>query len=326
MRSLRRPLTQPHPLGRYPGCRARVTALEIVLATTIDTANEDQRPGIVAVTGFVAEHCSVVIVVARGGHEAKRVTRAWLLTEIVSRSVNREYVEQHHLTGSELDVDGFAFIHFTFVDRDPKNQVVAFLPDVVSRLLCRMGSRQETQAAVSAQTVEDGNPHGCRRKRFDRGVAGVAVPWRGGTCERALVEDAGSPKDDVRTDDLLNDVHDVGMGSDIQPAGPRFETFEAASRNMRTHHVVIRESRIVFNQLQGQRLELGDVLFWQSVRRNDETVAVISLDLVRAKDWMSWWHLSLLYSRAEIPVAPHHGTHRCRRLLQQSQLSKAHEV
>jgi hypothetical protein len=95
---------------------------------------------------------------------------------------------------------------------------------------------------------------------------------------------------------------------------------------MRTHHVVIRESRIVFNQLQGQRLELGDVLFWQSVRRNDETVAVISLDLVRAKDWMSWWHLSLLYSRAEIPVAPHHGTHRCGRLLQQSQLSKAHEV
>jgi hypothetical protein len=24
--------------------------------------------------------------------------------------------------------------------------------------------------------------------------------------------------------------------------------------------------------------------------------------LVRAKDRMSWWHLSLLYSRAEIPV------------------------
>jgi hypothetical protein len=49
-------------------------------------------------------------------------------------------------------------------------------------------------------------------------------------------------------------------------------------------------------------LELGDILFWQPVRRNDETVAVISLDLVRAKDRMSWWHLSLLYSRAEIPV------------------------
>src|SRR6476661_4657141 len=115
MRSLRRRLTQTYPLGRYLRCRARVPAFEIVLATAIDTANEDQRPGIVAVTGFVAQHRSVVIVVARGGHEAKRVTRAWPLTEIVSRSVNREDVEQHHLTRSELDVDGLAFIHFTFV-------------------------------------------------------------------------------------------------------------------------------------------------------------------------------------------------------------------
>src|SRR4029078_11916687 len=97
----------------------------------------------------------------------------------------------------------------------------------------------------------------------------------------ALGEDAVAPKHDVGADDLLNDVDDVGMGGDIRPAGTRFETFEAASRNMRTHHVVIRESRSVFNQLQGQRLELGDVLFWQPVRRNDESVAMISLDLVR---------------------------------------------
>src|SRR4030095_10240806 len=143
---------------------------------------------------------------------------------------------------------------------------------------------------------------GCRRKRLARGRAGVACTWRGGSCERAFVEDAGAPKDDVRTDDLLNDVHDVGMGGDIQPAGARFETFEAASRNMRTHHVVIRESRIVFNQPQGQRLELGDVLFWQPVRRNDESVAVISLDLLRAQDLTSWWHSESLYSHAEIPV------------------------
>ena len=65
---------------------------------------------------------------------------------------------------------------------------------------------------------------------------------------------------------------------------------------MRAHHVVIRERRIVFNQLQGQRLELGDVLFWQPVRRNDETVAMISLDLVRAKDWMSWHCISPLFT------------------------------
>src|SRR5438477_13071828 len=84
MRSLRRPLTQPHPLGRYSRCRARVTALEIVLATTIDTANEDQRPGIVTIAGFVAQHRSVVIVVACGGHEAKRVTRAGLLSAIMA--------------------------------------------------------------------------------------------------------------------------------------------------------------------------------------------------------------------------------------------------
>src|SRR5439155_2694651 len=295
-------MTTQHPLRGDFSCRARMPALEIVLATTIDTADEDQGPGIVAIAGFVPQHRSVVVIVACGGHETKRVARAGPLTEIMSCSVNREDVEQDHLTRSELDVHGLAFIHFTFVDRDPKNQVVALLPDVVSRLLCRMRSRQELQTAVRTQTVEDGNPDGCRRKRFDRRMAGVAVPWRGGTCERALMEDAGSPKDDVRTDDLLNDVHDVGMGGYIQPAGARFETFEAASRNMRTHHVVIRESRIVFNQLQGQRLELGDVLFWQPVRRNDETVAMISLDLVRAKDWMSWWHLNLLYSRAEIPA------------------------
>src|SRR6185369_9120699 len=276
--------------------------LEIVLATTIDTANEDQRPRIVAIAGLVAQNRSVVIVVARRGHEAKRVTGARLLTEIMSCSVNREDVEQHHLTRSELDVHGLAFIHFTFVDRDPKNQVVAFLPDVVSRLLCRMRSRQKTQAAVRAHTVEDGYPHGGRGKRLDGGMAGVAMPWRGGPGKRALVEDAGAPEDDVGTDDLLNDVHDVGMGGVIQPAGARFEAFEAASRYMRTHHVVIGESRIVFNQLQGQRLELGDVLFRQPVRRNDETVAMIGLDLVRAKDWMGWWHLNFLYSRAGIPA------------------------
>src|SRR5689334_13445888 len=75
-------------LGGYLCCHARVPASEIVLATTIHTANEDQRPGVVAVAGFVAQHGSVVVVMARGGHEAKRVTGAWLLTEIVSRSVN----------------------------------------------------------------------------------------------------------------------------------------------------------------------------------------------------------------------------------------------
>src|SRR5689334_14657310 len=292
-----------------------MTAFEIVLATTIDTANEDQRPGVVAVARFVAQHRRIVIVVARGGHEAKRVTRAGLVALIMSCSVNREDVEQHHLTRCELHVHGRAFSHFTRVDRDSKNHVVAVVPDVVSRLLCLMSSRQETQAAISAQTVEDGNPHGRRRKRFDRRMAGVAVPGRGGTCERALMEDAGSPKDDVRTDELLDYVDDVGMGGDIQPAGARFETFEAASRNMRTHHVVIRKSRIVFNQLRGQRLELGDILCWQPVRRNDETVAVISLDLLRAKDLTSWWHLNLLYSRAEIPVGTH-ATHLCGTLLQ----------
>ena len=237
-----------------------------------------------AIPRQVAQHRRVVIVVACGGHEAKRVTRARLLAEIMSCSVNREDVEQHHLTRSELDVHGLAFIHFTLVDRDPKNQVVAFLPNVVSRLLCRMGSRQETQAAVSAQTVEDGNPHGCRRKRLDRGMAGVAVPWRSGAGKRALVEDAGTPKNDVRADDLFNDVDDVGMGGDIQPAGTRFETFEPASWHMRTHHVVIRESRIVFYQFHGQRLELRDILLWQPVRRNYETVALISLDLLGTKD------------------------------------------
>src|SRR4029453_7821597 len=92
------------------------------------------------------------------------------------------------------------------------------------------------------------------------------------------------------------------MGSKIEPAGARFETFEAASRNMRTHHVVIRESRIVFNQLQGHPLGFGDVLFGTPVRRNDETVAMIGLDLVRAKDWMGWWHLNFLYSRPGIPA------------------------
>jgi hypothetical protein len=53
---------------------------------------------------------------------------------------------------------------------------------------------------------------------------------------------------------------------------------------MRTHHVVIRKSRIVFNQLQGQRLELRDILLRQPVRRDYETLAVISLDLLGTKD------------------------------------------
>src|SRR6478609_12036233 len=172
MQPIRRPLTQACRLSRYLGCRARVTAFEIVLTATIDTANQDQRPGIVAIAGFVTQHRSVVIVVACGGHEAKRITRARLLTEIMSCSVNREDVEQHHLTRSELDVHGLVFIHFTFVDRDPKNEVVAFLPDVVSRLLCRMRPRQKLQAAVRAHTVEDGNPYGCRGKRLYRGMAG----------------------------------------------------------------------------------------------------------------------------------------------------------
>src|SRR5437773_6934898 len=104
MRPIRRPLTQTYPLGGHLRCGAWVPAFEIVLATTIDTANEDQRPRIVAIAGLVAQHCSVVIVVARGGHEAKRVTRTRLVAHIMSCSVNRADVEQHHLTRSELYV------------------------------------------------------------------------------------------------------------------------------------------------------------------------------------------------------------------------------
>src|SRR5207248_3332115 len=160
----------------------------------------------------------------------------------------------------------------------------AILPSVASNLPCRMRRRQETQAAVRAQTVEHRNPDRRGRKRFDRRVGGIAVPWRGGTPQRAFVEDAGSPKDDVGTDDLLDDVHDVGMCGYIQPARRRFQTFEAASRNMRTYHVVIRQSRIVLYQLQCQRLQLGDVLLRQPVRWNYETVAVISLNLLGTED------------------------------------------
>src|SRR5689334_25313025 len=98
--------------------------------------------------------------------------------------MNREDVEQHHLTRSELDVDGFAFVHFARVNRDAENQVVGFLPDVVSRLPRRMGARKEAQASVRAQAVENGNPDGCRRKWLHGGMAGVAVPWRGGARER----------------------------------------------------------------------------------------------------------------------------------------------
>src|SRR6185369_4951171 len=141
-------------------CCLRVPALKIVLATTIDTANEDQRPGIVAISGFVAQHCSVVIVVACGGHEAKRVTSARLVAEVMSCSVNREDIEQHHLTRSELDIHGLALIDFAVVDRHPEDQVVAILPDVVPDLFCRMRPTEKTQAAVRAEAVEYRNPDG----------------------------------------------------------------------------------------------------------------------------------------------------------------------
>src|SRR6478672_3017594 len=178
-----------------------MTALEIVLATTIDTEDEYQRPRVVAIAGLVAQHCSVVIVATRGRHEAKRVTRTRLVAHVMSCPVNREDVEQHHLTRSELDVLCRALINLARVDRDPKNQIVAFLPDMVARLLCRMCSRQEAQASIRAQTVEDGDPHGCRSKQLYCGMACIAVPWRGGAGKRALVEDAGAPKNDVRADD-----------------------------------------------------------------------------------------------------------------------------
>jgi hypothetical protein len=44
-------------------------ALEIVLATTIDAADKDQGPGIVAIAGFVTQHRSVVVIVACRWHE-----------------------------------------------------------------------------------------------------------------------------------------------------------------------------------------------------------------------------------------------------------------
>jgi hypothetical protein len=139
--------------------------LEIVLATTIDAADEDQGPGIVAIAGFIPQHRSVVIIVACGGHETKRVARAGLLAEIVSCSVNREDVEQHHLTRSQLDVHGVAFIHFTVVDRDAEDQVVAILPDVASDLLsaCDPGrkrkqafARRLSNTAIQTDVVASG--------------------------------------------------------------------------------------------------------------------------------------------------------------------------
>ena len=103
-------------------------------------------------------------------------------------------------------------------------------------------------------------------------------------------------KDDVGTGDLLDDIHDVGMGGYIQPARGRFQTFESTSRNMRTYHMVIRESRIVFYQFHGQRLELRDILLRQPVRRNYETVALISLICSGPRiDWARRTASPLLY-------------------------------
>ena len=117
-------------------------ASEIVLATTINTANEDQGSEMVAISRQVAQHRCVVIVVACGGHEAKRIAGARLLTEIISCSVNREDVEQHHLARSELNVDSLTFIHFTLVERDPEYQVLA----ISARCVLRLALPHATQA------------------------------------------------------------------------------------------------------------------------------------------------------------------------------------
>src|ERR1043166_3117648 len=142
----------------------RVPALEIVFATTINAANEDQGSEMMAIPRQVAQHRRVVIVVACGGHEAKRVAGARLLTEIVSCSMNRKDVEQYHLARSELNVDSVTFIHFTFVERESEYQVLSILDAVCSDLPCRMRPRHEAQAAVCTQAVEHRNPNrrGCK--------------------------------------------------------------------------------------------------------------------------------------------------------------------
>src|SRR5688572_888109 len=189
----------------------------------------------VAISRQVAQHRRVMIVVACGGHEAKCIAGARLLTEIISCPVNREDVKQHHLARPELNVDGLTFIHFTLVDRDPEYQVLATLHSVCSHLLCRMRPRQETQAAVSTQAVKDRDPNRCGCKRLDRRVRGIAVPWRRGTGKRALVKDSAPPKNDVRSDELFDHINDARMSGYVQPARSGPKTFKPATRNMRTH-------------------------------------------------------------------------------------------
>ena len=91
-----------------------MAALEIVTAACIDAPHQKQGSCIVRVAGEFHAFGTVMVEPAGGGHITHCIAQTALGTRIGAGAVDREYVEENHLSRFKLNPNGFTGLKFTF--------------------------------------------------------------------------------------------------------------------------------------------------------------------------------------------------------------------
>ena len=78
------------------------------------------------------------------------------------------------------------------------------------------GAREHAQAAVVESAVIDGNPNSARRQRANWPIMSVLMPRHFHPVAGWLAECLTAPEHDIGTNDLLDQIDDLVIPSDVQ--------------------------------------------------------------------------------------------------------------
>ena len=116
-----------------------------VIAGPVYTSQEDKRSRRVRkVAARIPIIRSIVLIAAGGRHESNRIAGSLAGSQIGSGSMNREHVEDYHLSCFDFDVDCGAFIIFTLVKGKAERRTIARVLPVLAARLISMRPRYES--------------------------------------------------------------------------------------------------------------------------------------------------------------------------------------
>lgn len=148
---------------------------EVITRAAVDPPHEEQGP-ISIRWHAILEYAAVMVEVTTARDVSNRETEPFLLAHIGMGAVDESWMEQHHLSSFERDIDGVGLVEGIGRQGSAERLPQAIGPLMPRHLLVRAGNHPQTAIRDPAPT--QGDPRAGSDQWVDRPIYTVLMPGR----------------------------------------------------------------------------------------------------------------------------------------------------